>query len=252
MAIGGTAMSTQDQPPGVGYWKASDGNWYPPHQHPDPAYRQQYAAPAQRPPLPPPQQPAGTAREARADAKAAKARAKAMRPWFKKKRFMIPLVLVVIGVIVAVAGGGDDDDGDGTAGDADEFGELLSVGQTDTTSGFEITLLTVETPFQVGEFEPGPDPGNRLIGVELSARNTTDEAQTMSSLLGLEVQDSSGQRFPITLAGMDRPQFGGTVEPGALLRGWAVFEVPEASTGLQLLIKGSVTASGVRYDLGVG
>lgn len=33
-----------DTPPGPGWWKASDGNWYPPDQHADPAHRAQYAA----------------------------------------------------------------------------------------------------------------------------------------------------------------------------------------------------------------
>jgi hypothetical protein len=31
------------QEPGVGWWQASDGNRYPPEQHPDPAYRARFA-----------------------------------------------------------------------------------------------------------------------------------------------------------------------------------------------------------------
>jgi hypothetical protein len=46
------------------------------------------------------------ARTARADAKAEKARAKAMRPWFKKKRFILPLALVVVIVIAVIASAG--------------------------------------------------------------------------------------------------------------------------------------------------
>jgi hypothetical protein len=29
--------------PGAGWWQASDGNWYPPEQHPDPGYRARFA-----------------------------------------------------------------------------------------------------------------------------------------------------------------------------------------------------------------
>lgn len=47
--------------------------------------------------------------EARAEAAAAKARSKAMRPWYKKKRFIIPLALLAIIVISAIAGAGGDD-----------------------------------------------------------------------------------------------------------------------------------------------
>jgi hypothetical protein len=50
-------------------------------------------------------------RAARAEAAAAKARAKSMRPWYRKKRYLLPLALVVlIGISVAASGGGDDKD----------------------------------------------------------------------------------------------------------------------------------------------
>ena len=42
----------------------------------------------------------------KAHAKAAKAYAKAQRPWYKKKRFMIPLVLVVVVIVIKAAAGG--------------------------------------------------------------------------------------------------------------------------------------------------
>jgi predicted 3-demethylubiquinone-9 3-methyltransferase (glyoxalase superfamily) len=55
-----------------------------------------------------------TTKEAKARAKADKAYAKATRPWYKKKRFMIPLAFVVLMGIAAGASGGD-----GTSGSAD-------------------------------------------------------------------------------------------------------------------------------------
>jgi hypothetical protein len=48
-------------------------------------------------------------RDARAQAKADKAYKKASRPWFKKKRFILPiLLLIIIGLSSALSGGGDD------------------------------------------------------------------------------------------------------------------------------------------------
>ena len=45
---------------------------------------------------------------AKADAKAAAAKAKALRPWFQKKRFILPIALmVVIGISVATNSGGN-------------------------------------------------------------------------------------------------------------------------------------------------
>jgi hypothetical protein len=44
----------------------------------------------------------------KADAKAAKAAYKATRPWYKKKRFIIPLVVLVLIVVIAVSTSGGD------------------------------------------------------------------------------------------------------------------------------------------------
>ena len=44
---------------------------------------------------------------AKADAKAATARAKALRPWFKKKRFIVPIAIVLIAGISTAANGGN-------------------------------------------------------------------------------------------------------------------------------------------------
>jgi hypothetical protein len=51
--------------------------------------------------------------DARAEAAAAKARAKSMRPWYRKKRIILPLALLVVIVLaMATSGGSDDDSGD--------------------------------------------------------------------------------------------------------------------------------------------
>lgn len=93
---------------------------------------------------PPPPPPSGgfsaDPKQAKAQAKASKAHAKALRPWFKKKRFIIPLVLVaIIGISVAAGGGGDDDksptaasdDGTGTTDDGGGENETLFPGRPD-------------------------------------------------------------------------------------------------------------------------
>ncbi len=59
----------------------------------------------------PPVQPGAPApRNAKAEAKAAKAYAKAERPWYKKKRFIIPLGLILLTIVVSAgsSGGGND------------------------------------------------------------------------------------------------------------------------------------------------
>ena len=43
-----------------------------------------------------------SAKEAKADAKAAKARAKSLRPWYRKKRFILVIAIVAI-IVIAIA-----------------------------------------------------------------------------------------------------------------------------------------------------
>ncbi len=93
-------------------------------------------------------------RSTKADVKAEKARAKAMRPWFKKKRFIIPLVLVVLIILIAVAsGGGDDTEKVGTVGDvprsegtpttaATTAGSTFKVGEVVRKGSLEATVLS--------------------------------------------------------------------------------------------------------------
>src|SRR5690606_32296924 len=85
---------------------------------------------------------------------------------------------------------------------------------------------------------------------EVELRNTSDEVQTFSSLLGAEVTDSLNRPWDIGLAGFDLPQVDGDVPPGGARRGWMVFEVAEDSTGLLLRIMGNLTATGSVFALG--
>ena len=59
-----------------------------------------------------------TKAELRADAQAEKARAKALRPWFKKKRFVLPLALVAIIVVAQIANPSSDDNTSATSQNA--------------------------------------------------------------------------------------------------------------------------------------
>lgn len=218
---------------------------------------------------PPPPPPSGgysmDPKEAKAQAKAQQAHAKSLRPWYKKKRFMIPLVLLVIIVIAtAASGGGDDDkksdnagasdDGGGDNADASDDGgsteqEIFAVGDTSTTGDFEVTLHTVQDPFvPTNEFETPPD-GQRFVAVEMTFTNTTDDNVPLSTLLGFELKDSENRPWDITIAGIDLPQLDGDVAANDSRRGWAVFAVAEDATGLTLRVKGSLTANGSLYQL---
>lgn len=186
---------------------------------------------------------------AKAEAAAAKARSKAMRPWYKKKRFVLPLAIVAIAIIASVSSGGSDKSSKGGSGGGAATEQTYTVGQTAQTSDFEVTLRAVEDPMNTGNEFDTPKAGNRFVGVEFEVKNVGSERQTLSTLLGAELIDSLNRPYDIALAGLDRPQLDGEVVPGQSRRGWITFEVPADATGLKVRLKGSLTAQGSLFVL---
>jgi hypothetical protein len=182
----------------------------------------------------------------------------------KKRRWPWIVLAVIVAVIVAgvLAGSPEEEaapsapaaDAPANAPAAEPAGPApssgpLTVGSTDNTSGFDVTLLQYVDQWQsTNQFE-SPSAGMRYVAVELNMVNTRDEVQTFSTLLGLELIDSLGQRWNIALAGVDLPKLDGDVAPGSNIRGWQVFEVPADATGLRLKVQGSITASGIEFQL---
>jgi hypothetical protein len=191
-------------------------------------------------------------------------------------------VVVVIAVVATIAGGSDDDDGDTatgttqaattappaaadpaattpadptattTAEPAEDSGggqDVYAVGETATSSDLGVTLVTVQDPYESGNEFDVPQPGNRFVAAEVELTNDSDEPITWSSIMGAELTDSQNRPWTVALAGLDLPQLDGDVPAGGARRGWMVFEVPQDATGLQLRIKGSLTAAGSLFDL---
>jgi hypothetical protein len=172
-----------------------------------------------------------------------------MRPWYKKKRFVLPMAIVVVVIIASVSSGGGESSKGSGSGDSAVTEQTYAVGQTAQTSDFEVTLLTVEDPMTTSNEFDTPDEGNRFVGVEFEVKNVGDERQTLSTLLGAELLDSLNRPYDIALAGLDRPQLDGEVVPGQSRRGWITFEIPADATGLKVRLKGSLTAQGSLFVL---
>ncbi len=189
----------------------------------------------------------------------------------KKRRWpWVLLGIIVVFVVIAAIGAAtqEDEPSDDAAPAADDPGTepiaddgseaqsapdqtaapaVLGVGGTDDTADLDVTLISVQDPFiPTNEFER-PSDGNRFVAVELNLVNNDDEVETFSTILLMELIDSLGQRWNITIAGTDLPQLDGDVPPGSNRRGWAVFEIPNESTGLRLNVKGDLMADGVTF-----
>lgn len=131
-------------------------------------------------------------RDARADVAAEKARTKAMRPWYKKKRFLIPIGLVVLIGIAAAAGGGDDavDKANDAAGEVTrngtDGGDKLfpgrpdsksadierNIGQSAELSGYTATVTNAGFQGEVSDFE-----NKGYLVADVTITNRDDDAQ---------------------------------------------------------------------------
>ena len=113
---------------------------------------------------PPPPPPPADRRTAKAAAKAEKARAKALRPWYAKKRFIVPLALVALVVVVGALGSGSDDN-------------------TTTAAGGNGTVNTVD----------------RAAGVDTNSNNTDNPPQNDVAITGCTTAEFTGPEAAIEI-----------------------------------------------------
>ena len=178
----------------------------------------------------------------RAAAKAAKAYAKATRPWYKKKRFIIPIVLVAIIVIASVAGGGGSESGPKvTGGDGKEVAaskaKPVKVGETVELEGTRYTVESAKTADTVGSEFFEETAGGTYVIVELTIENTKDETYST---------DDDG-----TIAA-DEPLIFEDMQPDVAKSGVLVFDVPkDVAKGAKLELSDLYGRGEAYVDLGL-
>jgi hypothetical protein len=92
-----------------------------------------------------------------------------------------------------------------------------------------------------------PDEGNRFVAVELLMVNAGEEATGVSSLLQMELKDSSDRRYDIDFAAASAIKSAapdGELAPGERVRGKIGFQVPEDATGLTFVFDASMFRAG--------
>lgn len=163
----------------------------------------------------PPPPPTENARDAKARAKGEKAYRKAQRPWYKKKRFILPLALVVLIALFSALGGGDEtanqegaptpsptqsqsNEDAAAAEESDAAAAEESEGPEETTEAVEAAAEPEETS------EPAPEAIevsaqemiDTLEGNALNAKNTYEgQRVTVSGVVGNI--DASGNYFSL-------------------------------------------------------
>lgn len=214
-------------------------------------------------------------RDPKAQAKADKAYAKAMRPWYKKKRFILPLALLLIIIIVAVNGGGSGDDTANTAGSSQPAAtEEAPAQQEEEQPAAEEEAPPAEagigTPVRDGKFEfvvtglerPGKTIGpdflqetaqGEFVIVRVDVSNIGNEAQTLDSSSQV-LYDDQGREFSpssamFVLDDADKA-FLEQINPGNKVTGVPIlFDVPEGTNLTSIELHDSPFSGGVTVSL---
>jgi hypothetical protein len=199
-------------------------------------------------------------KQAKANAKAEKARAKSLRPWFKKKRIIIPLILLVI-IILAAASSGSDTDTD-TSANSDSTTETSQ--ETNTTAGigdavrdgkFEFVVKSVdcgETVLGNNEFLQEEAQGEFCI-LDVTVKNIGDEPQTffgsdqlVFNEAGQKYNNDSSAEFALDADGDTWLE---EINPGNSLAGKIVFDVPVDTKLVKAELHDSAFSDGVEVSL---
>jgi hypothetical protein len=134
-------------------------------------------------------------------------------------------------------------------GTAPEAKTVYKVGDTAKTGDFEVTVYGFKDPQTTTNQFDKPAAGNRYVSVDVQVANRGTTQQAFSSVIGLHVVDGANRQYDIEFTTVEPKAPDGQIPAGGAVRGLAVFEVPEATTGLRLRAQGSLTASGAFFNL---
>lgn len=209
------------------------------------------------PPPPPPSGFSTDPKEAKAQAKAAKAHAKAIRPWYKKKRYIALLALAALIAISMASSGGSDDNKTSTktrAGEStettaatnggDEANKTLfpgrpdaqkedqerNVGESAKLSGYTATVTSAGFQKEVSDFEDGG-----YVVIEVTIENRDDKAQPYNTF-DWKLQTPNGQVIDPGFTS-NQTLGSGDLVSGGTVSGKVVFEVGDTKGDFFIIYK---------------
>lgn len=204
---------------------------------------------ANQPPFDPGNQPPYDPRDARAQAKGAKAYAKARRPWYKKKRFILPLALIVLIIIISIAttvgGGGGGNDTTGTTNTDPTSEPTVTESQPPAFPGAQESdvvgqagealvlgdIAVTSTPLIAGD----ATFGSSTLCTTATVQNNSDETIDFSAF-DWKLQAPSGTINNTAITGSPNLLSTGQVAPGGTATGDICFDNEPAETGQSVVL----------------
>jgi hypothetical protein len=197
-------------------------------------------------------------KEAKADAKAQKAREKALRPWFKKKRFIVPIAIVAIAVASTAANSGNKSDTnaapiDGSSSSS-ETTKVAAIGDTVTDGDFAFAITDIKCGVaHVGTDLLGKDAQGQFCLVSVKVRNDGKEA---SYMLGDNqyLFDNKDRKFSADTSAMiylpeKQSPWLTEINPGNQISGTIVYDVPKDAVIDHIELHDSAYSTGVTVSL---
>ena len=185
-------------------------------------------------------------KDAKAHAKAEKAYRKASCPWFKKKRFFLPLALIVLMVIIQVANGRGDTENSETAksdsqptvaGAPKAEAVATDIGTKVRDGEFEFVVTGVEHPGKTfpGKLQTTVTAQGEFVIVRVNVTNIGNEAQPLDCQCQYLLNDK-GQAFQPSSAILytkDALKVVQLIKPGKTVKGAPV--VFDAAPGAKIV-----------------
>lgn len=180
-------------------------------------------------------------REARAQASAEKAYRKAQRPWFRKKRFIIPLALIALIAVGSALGGGGGGGtttapgGSAAAQDpsappafpgATSDDVVAQAGEAVDVDGLTVTATALT---------PGDDTLGDTLCTTTTYANGTGSAASFN-LIDWKLQDPNGTILNTGFTGSDNLLSTGEIAPGGSATGDVCFDAPQGSPSGQYVV----------------
>ena len=200
---------------------------------------------------------------AKAEAKAASAKAKALRPWFKKKRVIIPGVLGIL-LIASVATGGGDSETDTSAVSSGEAAsetessqeqDLPTFGDRVESGNFTFTLNAMECGIsKVGNDTFGAEAQGEYCKITMNVENTGNEADYFSASNQI-VKDAEGREFEADTSAMiyleegDDIWLGADINPGNSADVAILYDMPTGVSPVSITVVDGFFGSGKEVSL---
>ena len=152
--------------------------------------------------------------DAKAEAAAAKARAKAMRPFYKKKRFILPALLVILIIIISVSASSSskktEDAAAKTCGDVTYPDQQKKDFCADSSGTVSLQGMSVTATALAPKTD---DIGGKALCSDVTLKNTSSKSQDYN-VLDFKIQTPSGD-----VATMSTLSFASTLNSGTLIKG---------------------------------